>query len=65
MSQWLRWDLNRGRPGYKPFSLTTGPHAIRSVLVSESPLMCLLYCSQRPVSLWGHSREVSALPRVR
>ncbi|MGH0191902.1 UNVERIFIED_CONTAM: hypothetical protein FKN15_000427 [Acipenser sinensis] len=26
MSQWLRWDLNRGPPRYKPFSLTTGPH---------------------------------------
>ncbi|XP_034773877.2 serpin B6-like isoform X1 [Acipenser ruthenus] len=25
MSQWLRWDLNWGPPGYKPFSLTTGP----------------------------------------
>ncbi|MGH0124882.1 UNVERIFIED_CONTAM: hypothetical protein FKN15_065452 [Acipenser sinensis] len=28
MSQWLRWDLNRGPPDYKPFSLTTGPHSL-------------------------------------
>ncbi|MGH0156680.1 UNVERIFIED_CONTAM: hypothetical protein FKN15_040615 [Acipenser sinensis] len=28
MSQWLRWDLYWGPHGYKPFSLTTGPHSL-------------------------------------
>ncbi|MGH0157392.1 UNVERIFIED_CONTAM: hypothetical protein FKN15_033404 [Acipenser sinensis] len=28
MSQWLSRDLNRGPSGYKPFSLTTGPHSL-------------------------------------
>ena len=39
MSQWLRWDLNRGPPGYKPFSLTTGPHS----LLYSSLIHCWFY----------------------
>ncbi len=35
MSQWLRWDLNQGLLGYKPFSLTTGPYSLQMTFNRE------------------------------
>lgn len=33
------WDLNPGFSGYKPFTLTTGPHSLLSCVLEFSILM--------------------------